>query len=402
MNTMKMIAKFLWFVGFAMLLLGSLAILLKAPKQARNVQPSSSFVSQQRITNLIPTKTPAVSPSITPPMSFAIPEVTKRPEEGLEFKIYIETPERERITQMKKRLRNMELAKNAAAGQGPAVRLVQSNLRALQQELDEITETDFREDVEGVVEVDALILQIDRNKYIADIKTQLEDLNGKTLSCYDDLKKDVENLEKETIIYDKKTVEEYINKQMKELGYDKYKIKFSNDFDLTITIAGATDGEMIRIKSGLERHVNMKFCICPNDELASQKIYRLGYDICYDRFRMGYYVERKCALTGEYIASVKRDDSMKDDIRVILELNEAGEKIFHEITTNNVGKRLAILINGGIISAPIIHMPVDGKAFKIIAAFTKRQADYLVKALQLPHLPVRLRLIEVNQVTIGR
>lgn len=82
-----------------------------------------------------------------------------------------------------------------------------------------------------------------------------------------------------------------------------------------------------------------------------------------------------------------------------LEFDSEGAKILKETTRNNIGKRLAIYLDGVIISAPVIQNEItDGQAL-ITGQFTLEEARILARRLNAGALPLPITLI--SQKTIG-
>lgn len=84
---------------------------------------------------------------------------------------------------------------------------------------------------------------------------------------------------------------------------------------------------------------------------------------------------------------------------VSIEFDDEGKKLFGEITTRNVGKQVAIFLDGQEISSPVVNEPItDGKAV-ISGNFTVAETKLLVQRLNAGALPLPISLI--NQQTVG-
>ncbi len=88
---------------------------------------------------------------------------------------------------------------------------------------------------------------------------------------------------------------------------------------------------------------------------------------------------------------------------VILTFNDAGAKLFTQITTNNVGRTLGIFLDGQLIEAPTIQEPIPGGVAQINGHFTPVQAKNLVQNLNFGALPVPITLESSDTVgpTLG-
>ncbi len=105
-------------------------------------------------------------------------------------------------------------------------------------------------------------------------------------------------------------------------------------------------------------------------------------------------------LTGRYLkkATLEFDPNTREP-RVALQFDEAGTKLFGEITKANVGKMVAIYLDGSPISTPVVRQEIlDGQAV-ISGSFTPSEAKQLVGRLNSGALPVPITLL--SKQTIG-
>lgn len=104
-------------------------------------------------------------------------------------------------------------------------------------------------------------------------------------------------------------------------------------------------------------------------------------------------------LTGRHVKKAQIGfDQTTYQPRVNLELNDEGAKIFSDLTKRNVGKRIAIYLDGAPISAPVVREEItDGKA-QISGNFTPQAAKELVGRLNAGALPVPISLISQQSV----
>ena len=62
---------------------------------------------------------------------------------------------------------------------------------------------------------------------------------------------------------------------------------------------------------------------------------------------------------------------------IVFELSAAGQKRFAEVTRQHIGKRLAIILDGRVWSAPVIRSEIAGEKGQISGNFTQEQAKEL-------------------------
>jgi len=105
-------------------------------------------------------------------------------------------------------------------------------------------------------------------------------------------------------------------------------------------------------------------------------------------------------LTGKYLKKAKLGfDQNTGKPLILLEFNKEGAKIFKELTAKNVGKILAIYIDGQLISAPKVQEEIPNGKAQITGNFTVKEAKKLARNLNAGALPVPIKLI--SQQTIG-
>ncbi len=87
-------------------------------------------------------------------------------------------------------------------------------------------------------------------------------------------------------------------------------------------------------------------------------------------------LKRETLLTGEYLKNAQvRIDPTFNEPYVWIQFNERGAKIFEAITAVNVGKRLAIVLDDVVRSAPVIREKISGGEAQITGSFTMDEAQ---------------------------
>lgn len=110
-------------------------------------------------------------------------------------------------------------------------------------------------------------------------------------------------------------------------------------------------------------------------------------------------------LTGKYLqrADVQFGQTGIQSM-VTLSFDEDGSRLFEELTGNNVGKQIAIYLDGFPISAPVVQQKISGGQAQITGDFTLEEARNLVRRLNSGALPVPITLISQQSVeaSLGR
>ncbi len=110
-------------------------------------------------------------------------------------------------------------------------------------------------------------------------------------------------------------------------------------------------------------------------------------------------------LTGKYLKKAELGfDQTTYKPMVLLQFNDEGAKIFEELTSKNVGKILAIYIDGIPISTPVVQEKISGGKAQITGNFTVNEAKALARNLNAGALPVPITLISQQSVgpTLGK
>lgn len=105
-------------------------------------------------------------------------------------------------------------------------------------------------------------------------------------------------------------------------------------------------------------------------------------------------------LTGRYLKKANLEfDSTTREPKVGLQFDDKGTELFAQITKANVGKTVAIYLDGMPISAPVVREEITGGVAQISGNFTPQEAKQLVGRLNSGALPVPITLL--SRQTIG-
>ncbi len=110
-------------------------------------------------------------------------------------------------------------------------------------------------------------------------------------------------------------------------------------------------------------------------------------------------VYKKVLLTGEYIKDARvQIDSRYNEPYVAIEFDSQGAKIFDKITAENVGRKLAIILDNNVYSAPVIQERISGGRASITGRFTTKEAHDLAIVLRAGALPAPVKILEKRTV----
>ncbi|UCG52638.1 MAG: protein translocase subunit SecD [Candidatus Latescibacterota bacterium] len=122
--------------------------------------------------------------------------------------------------------------------------------------------------------------------------------------------------------------------------------------------------------------------------------------------RLIYLVEKTPILTGRTLvnATTRPDPDDPSSLNVSFQLNREGALIFSRVTGENIGRRIAIVLDRKIRSAPVVQTKIPGGEGRITGQFTDEEANDLAIVLRAGALPAPVDIIEERTVgpTLGR
>ncbi len=143
----------------------------------------------------------------------------------------------------------------------------------------------------------------------------------------------------------------------------------------------------------------------PNFDAKTQEITLNGSDVKNGVLNLADKINldnryKATGLTGQYLSRATLEfDPTTHAPSIGLQFNAEGAKLFEKITEENVGKTVAIYLDGSIISDPRVNGKISGGRASITGTFTPTEAKTLVGRLNSGALPVPVSLISTD--TIG-
>ncbi len=109
-------------------------------------------------------------------------------------------------------------------------------------------------------------------------------------------------------------------------------------------------------------------------------------------------LERDAMLTGEDVSNASPSFDQFNTPMVSLNFNSRGARIFDRVTGENAGRRMAIVLDGKIYSAPVIRERISGGRASISGSFTVASANDLAIVLRAGSLPAPVNILEERTV----
>ncbi len=110
-------------------------------------------------------------------------------------------------------------------------------------------------------------------------------------------------------------------------------------------------------------------------------------------------IETRAILSGENLVDARAETDPQNGRPVVgFTFDSAGARKFARATTDNVGRRFAIVLDNEVISAPVIREPIPGGRGVISGSFTPEQTHTLAVQLRAGALPAPLNVLEKRTV----
>lgn len=113
-----------------------------------------------------------------------------------------------------------------------------------------------------------------------------------------------------------------------------------------------------------------------------------------------YLVRKASLMTGDMLTDARVSiDSGFNEPYVSITFSGAGARLFEKITGENIQKRLAIVLDGNVYSAPVIQDRISGGRAQITGRFSTQEATDLAIVLRAGALPAPVKIIQ--NLTVG-
>lgn len=194
---------------------------------------------------------------------------------------------------------------------------------------------------------------------------------------------------------------EIVRRRIDELGTKEPVIQRQGSDRIVVQLPGLQNPEYV--KTLLGKTAKLSFHMV--DSRSSAMDARRGKLSTSSRLIKGsegesYVISRKPVVGGENLIDAQA--SFQDGMPVVsFKFNSLGGKKFGEATSENVGERLAIVLDNEVISAPVINGPIVGGSGIISGNFTVKSANDLALLLRSGALPAPLEVLEERTVGAG-
>ena len=201
---------------------------------------------------------------------------------------------------------------------------------------------------------------------------------------------------------------ETIRNRLDQFGLAEPSVTRQGKTDIVVELPGIkTQEEEQRARELIAKPANLELMAI--DEMREDQVYSLTkeqasefggiiFEDAQDANKK-YLVKQIPILTGSQVidASVAFDQQTNQPI-INFKLNSFGAKLFGDFTSKSIGKRLAVVLDGKVFSAPVIRERIGGGSGQISGAFTVIEAGNVAIALRSGALPAPVIMLEKRSV----
>ena len=189
---------------------------------------------------------------------------------------------------------------------------------------------------------------------------------------------------------------EVLNRRINAMGTKETVIQQQGPNRVLIEAPGSQDTTALKNMIGQTAKLEFRLVSDPGDppnEVETLPMQKGGGSI---------QVQRRVMVDGEDLVDAQQSfDQQTGEPDVTFRFNLRGGQKFGQVTSENVGRPFAIVLDGKVISAPVIRSPITGGTGQITGNFTLDEASSLAILLRAGALPAKLTVIEERTVGPG-
>ncbi len=189
---------------------------------------------------------------------------------------------------------------------------------------------------------------------------------------------------------------EIVRRRVDEVGTNEPNILKRGNDRILVELPGLDDPMRIKNLLGKTANLSFRFVTQTNEETfgAEELEFEDGSEVV--------NVSKRIIVSGENLIDAQpRMDNQTNETVVTFDFDRVGAKRFGRATTKGIGKRLAIVLDGKVISAPVIQEAIVAGSGQISGDFTFQSATDLALLLRSGALPAPLEIIEERTVGPG-
>ncbi len=196
---------------------------------------------------------------------------------------------------------------------------------------------------------------------------------------------------------------EIVRKRIDESGTKEPLIQRSGKKRILLQLPGIKDPERIKELLGKTAKLTFHLVDDENNTALNANIEPFGKMIVSDIYdqNIKYLLDKRALVGGENLVDAKGSFDQTEGHAVSFRFDTEGAQKFGKVTSNNIGSRLAVVLDGVVITAPRINSAITGGSGIITGNFNAQEASDLAVLLRAGALPAPLEIVEERSVGAG-
>ncbi|CAL9918013.1 Protein translocase subunit SecD / Protein-export membrane protein SecF [Candidatus Liberibacter solanacearum] len=188
---------------------------------------------------------------------------------------------------------------------------------------------------------------------------------------------------------------EIVRQRIDQMGISEPTIQRLGSNRILIQLPGEQNPSRLRQLLGTTAKMSFHNVLSNN----RNKGFSLGASFLRDNNGNQYLVEDKIQISGTHLnGAVARFDPKTNQPIVDISFDDIGSRLFFEVTRNNIGRSLAVVLDRKVLTAPVINQAIPNGKAQISGNFTIETAGVLAVMLRAGALPVKLNIVEERSV----
>ena len=206
---------------------------------------------------------------------------------------------------------------------------------------------------------------------------------------------------------------ETIRNRIDEFGVSEPDIRLQGGNRILLQLPGITDPDRAKDLIGktaqltfqlVDEEASLDNALAGTPPVGTEILYQNKFDpVTSTDSKVPFLIKKQVLLDGSLLIDARVEFDQFQQPQVGIEFNRKGANIFDRITGANIHKRLAIVLDRTVYSAPVIQDRIAGGKAVITGQFTLEEAKDLAIALRAGSLPAPVKIIEERTVgpTLG-
>ncbi|MDD5599270.1 MAG: protein translocase subunit SecD, partial [Victivallaceae bacterium] len=178
---------------------------------------------------------------------------------------------------------------------------------------------------------------------------------------------------------------------------------------VSLKVPVVSKDEKLKLLELIKMSAKLRFCLVHKDNVRLIREYESdpksftvpsGYKLMkMEEFRKGqkakvslYFIKKRWSMSGKNITDAFPTLDEYGKRKIILRFNTEGGNHFAKLTADNVGRQLAIILDGKLYSAPVINSAITGGSAEITGQFSQEECKAISDALVSGSLPFEIKV----------